>query len=222
MPTQQQDQQHDLPQKHWSKSIAWTRLLIASVILLFVAIGIIIWMLTSGSAFTAILPIVIFTVLGILIALFQWLFPISSSTSEQPSAHQHTSVVHQGQPIIVPVHTMQPLPLSSPPTEKASYRGIVGLPPPTDPRTIQQREQVVREVNSKLIQPDITAIVFLESEELANPHLPLLFIAMLKNNDMFTLAHFWLSRSGLLLIPPPPLPTLLETFLKHSANLYSI
>ena len=41
---------------------------------------------------------------------------------------------------------------------KPAHRGIVGLPPPTNPRTIQQREQAVREVYTKLIQQDITAI----------------------------------------------------------------
>ena len=41
---------------------------------------------------------------------------------------------------------------------KTTHRSIIGLPPLTDPRTIQQREQVVREVYGKLVQPDITAI----------------------------------------------------------------
>ena len=49
-------------------------------------------------------------------------------------------------------------PHASPSSAKPSHRGIVGLPPPIDPRTIQQREQVVREVYTKLIQSDITAI----------------------------------------------------------------
>jgi transcriptional regulator with XRE-family HTH domain len=47
---------------------------------------------------------------------------------------------------------------AAPSSAKPAHRGIVGLPPPTDPRTIQQREQVVREVYTKLIQSDITAI----------------------------------------------------------------
>ncbi len=118
-------------------------------------VGIIIWILTSRNAFTAILPLVIFTVLGVLIALFQWLFPVSSGVSEHPSAHQHAL---QEPPIIVHVPATQPLLEPIPLPDKASYRGIVGLPPPTDPRTIQQREHVVREVYTKLIQPDITAI----------------------------------------------------------------
>src|SRR6266700_2824404 len=155
MTTPQQEQRPDFPQKHSSKRSSWPRWLIASVILLFTLVGIIIWILTSRNAFTAILPLVIFTVLGVLIALFQWLFPVSSGVSEHPSAHQHAL---QEPPIIVHVPATQPLLEPIPLPDKASYRGIVGLPPPTDPRTIQQREHVVREVYTKLIQPDITAI----------------------------------------------------------------
>src|SRR5437868_11564366 len=61
-------------------------------------------------------------------------------------------------PIIVQVPATPPRPSSSQLPDKVSYRGIVGFPPPTDPRAIQQREQVVREVYTKLIQPNITAI----------------------------------------------------------------
>jgi tetratricopeptide (TPR) repeat protein len=43
-------------------------------------------------------------------------------------------------------------------TPAFSYRGIAGVPPPTDPKTIQQREKVVKEVYGRLSQPDITAI----------------------------------------------------------------
>jgi len=50
------------------------------------------------------------------------------------------------------------IPNASPSSAKPAHRGIIGLPPLTDPRTIQQREQIVREVYSKLTQPDITAI----------------------------------------------------------------
>ena len=180
MTTQQQEQQPDLPQKHRSKRSSWRRWLIASIILLLMVVGIIIWILTSRNAFTAILPIVIFTVLGVLIALFQWLFPVSSSVSEHPSTHQHT---HEVLPIIVHVPTTEPLhePTSLP--EKASYRGIIGLPPPTDPRTIQQREHVVREVYAKLIQPDITAIALTGIGGVGKSTLAAFFIAMLRSND---------------------------------------
>jgi hypothetical protein len=44
-------------------------------------------------------------------------------------------------------------------SDKPAPRSIIGFPPPTDPRTIQQREKVVKEVYDKLTQPDIAAIV---------------------------------------------------------------
>jgi tetratricopeptide (TPR) repeat protein/transcriptional regulator with XRE-family HTH domain len=39
------------------------------------------------------------------------------------------------------------------------YRNIRGLPPPTHPSTIQQRERVVKALYKKLVQPNITALV---------------------------------------------------------------
>src|SRR5712692_357926 len=41
----------------------------------------------------------------------------------------------------------------------STSRGIVGFPPPTDPKTIQQRESVVEDVYGRLTQLDISAIV---------------------------------------------------------------
>ncbi len=135
MTTQEQEQQSNASNERRRKRQHWKRWLIASIILLLMAVGIVIWILTSRSAFTAILPIVIFTVLGVLIALFQWLFPVSSITLERPYASQvqpqNAPVVHQVQPIIVQVPATQTHPAPSPLPGKASYRGIVGLPPPT-------------------------------------------------------------------------------------------
>jgi NB-ARC domain len=61
--------------------------------------------------------------------------------------------------IIVHVPTTQPLPPAATAADKAAFRGIVGFPPPTDSRTIQQREKVVKEVYALLTQSDITTIV---------------------------------------------------------------
>ncbi len=52
-----------------------------------------------------------------------------------------------------------PDPTSVPAASPPASRGIVGFPPPTDPRTIQQREQAVRDIYGKLIQPSISAVV---------------------------------------------------------------
>src|SRR5262249_30663576 len=45
------------------------------------------------------------------------------------------------------------------PLDKRGYRGIMGVPPPTDPRTIQQRETVVKDIFARLIRQDTTAVV---------------------------------------------------------------
>jgi hypothetical protein len=108
------------------------------------------------SSWTTILPVVIFTVLGVVIALFQWLFPVSTGTH----THEHTTnsfpaslmpqlstaspAVSTLPQIIVHVPPADHLsPPQSGPLDKAPYRGIMGVPPPTDPRTIQQREKAV-------------------------------------------------------------------------------
>lgn len=48
-----------------------------------------------------------------------------------------------------PIHKVPP----------ATYRGMIGIPPPTDPKTIQPRKQVVLDIYNKLTQDDLTTIV---------------------------------------------------------------
>jgi tetratricopeptide (TPR) repeat protein len=173
MGLQQQRQQPDNAQDytHAHKAVPWMRWLIAAVILLLIAVGIIIWILIDQSSWTTILPVVIFTVLGVVIALFQWLFPVSTGTH----THEHTansfpaSLMPQLSAASPAVSTMPQIIVHVPPADhmslpqsgpldKAPYRGIMGVPPPTDPRTIQQREKAVRDVYAKLTQSDISAI----------------------------------------------------------------
>src|SRR5262249_26024829 len=96
-----------------------------------------------------------FVTLGLIVGLLQWLFPISSGASEPSKATSSTILPSQ---IIVQVPPTQTPVSPSPTIRETTYRGIVGLPPPTDPRTIQQREKVVRDVYHKLTQPGITAV----------------------------------------------------------------
>src|SRR6266702_7318320 len=140
-------QQSDKSQRESQKRTQLHRIrwIIVAIVFLLIAAGILIWVLTSQASWITILPIVIFTVLGVIIALFQWLFPISTSKSEHPLATTPMLQV-----------SLDPPPRSLP--ARPTHRGIVGLPPPTDPRTIQQREHVVKEVYTKLMQPGITAI----------------------------------------------------------------
>ncbi len=157
-------------QRNGHKHRPWLRWVIVIITFILIAVGAIIWVANSNGPWISILPIIIFTALGVVISLFQWLFPVSSSagSSEHHLLSYHTSQVSTAgtslspqaiPPIIVPFPTTQPLPSISPAQEKAAYRGIVGFPPPTDSRTIQQREKVVKEVYAQLLQPDITAIV---------------------------------------------------------------
>ena len=147
MAAQQQGQQSDKAQRESQKRTQLNRIrwIIVAIVFLLIAVGILIWVLTSQASWITILPIVIFTALGVIIALFQWLFPISSSKFEHPLA----------------TSPMTPVSLDHPPRSlpaRSTHRGIVGLPPPTDPRTIQQRQHVVKEVFTKLTQPGVTAI----------------------------------------------------------------
>jgi hypothetical protein len=171
MATQQQGQQFDNVQQHQQKrKRPGMRWVIASIILLLIAVGAIIWIVTSQGSITTILPIVIFTVLGVVIGLFQWLFPISSNAPDRPTAifapsplpqvSTATPTLPATPQVIVPILPADRThPPQSGPLDKPAYRGIMGVPSPTDPRTIQQREKTVKDIYEKLTQPDVAAVV---------------------------------------------------------------
>src|SRR5215471_7413763 len=152
------------PQLH---RIRW---IIVIVVLTLIVAGTVIWLLTLRGTWITIVPLVIFTVLGVIIALFQWLFPVSSNTPEHSSTTIQPSLIPQLSSATSSLSTMPEIhvhaspadhthPPQSSPLEKRTYRGIMGVPPPTDSRTIQQREAVVKDIFAKLTQPDITAYV---------------------------------------------------------------
>lgn len=155
MTTQQQKQISDLSRKQQDRPSRRMRWLIAGIALLLVAVGGSTWILTDQDTLT-IFPLVLFTVLGVLIALLQWLFPFS--TERASGEGLHTSPMPQA-PLIA-----MPAPLDSLPPEMAmppnllSYRRIGGFPPLTDARAIQQREQTVKEVYALLLHTQTTAI----------------------------------------------------------------
>ena len=167
---QLEDQLIAKKQKKHSKDRRW---LVALTALVLIAGGAVFWLRdTQGSVYT-ILPIVIFTVLGVLVSLFQWLFPVSSGGSSQPVTVIHPSLLSQlmqpaqvaSQPppqIIVHVPAVDLPPpqhaTQSGPLDKATYRGIMGVPPPTDPRTIQQRDKTVLAIYTKLCGADVSAL----------------------------------------------------------------
>src|ERR1700730_6011264 len=117
------------------RKIPWGRWLIVLVVLLLVIGASALWILVNQGPWISILPVLILTVMGLIITLFQWLFPVSS---EPPANPQQVSPV-QIPPTVTPQIT-GPLP------SKTTYRSLVALPPPTDARTIQQRETSVQQV----------------------------------------------------------------------------
>src|SRR5712691_3226279 len=145
----------------------WKRWLIVGIALLVIIAGAVFWIFVgSGGSWFTILPVVLFTALGIVIALFQWLFPVSSDPHDQ-KAGLHASALPAGhvatlplpgsqsplthpssgsQPIIL--HIPHPMSGELPPINKTVYRSIAGVPPLTDPRTIQQRQKAVEEITA--------------------------------------------------------------------------
>ena len=155
MSMQQQEQATKTQER---KLLQEKRFIIALVAILFLVGGATLWILNSQGiiqgSWSGIL-LIIFTVLGIVIGLFQWLFPVTASSSQQPTAPSSTLPTPQ---IIVHVPQSTPAPSQPPPVDKATYRGILGVPPPTDPRTIQQRQKAVQDIYARLMQPGVTAI----------------------------------------------------------------
>ena len=89
--------------------------------------------------------------------IFQFILSLIPSAPESSATSPPPSTTIQNIINVPPAPPAPPSPSPPPPTT-SSYRGIIGLPPPTDPKTIQQRHKVVKEVYDKLTQPGITAI----------------------------------------------------------------
>lgn len=160
-----QEQRLDDPLKpaQAKRRVREIRWLIAMIALLLIAGGTIFWLVDTQGSLYSILPIIIFTVLGVVIGLFQWLFPVGSASPVQhvmqPALAAQGAVLSPPQIIVhvpAPEHTQ---PSETKQLDIISYRGIMGFPPPTDPRTIQQREARVQEVYARLCEPDVTALV---------------------------------------------------------------
>lgn len=140
------------------------RLVIATVAILLAIIGVTTGILDGlgiihvDTVFTIILSIII-PILGLLIAFLQWLLPFSPIETESSSPPPSPISQTQQSNIQITLSQFADTQSLSPFTGKTTYRTIVGLPPPTNPRTIQQRQNIVKEIYTKLIQPDVTAIV---------------------------------------------------------------
>lgn len=148
-------------QRKARKQLIERRVLIVTVAVLFLGAAAGLWIFNAGSWSNDLSIVFVFT--GVLIGLFQWLFPVSNSSPPQAPSTALPEVRDAAAalpPIIVQMHPANALPVVTPAKdEKVAYRGIMGVPPPTDPRTIQQREPAVREVYSRLIEPNVSAVV---------------------------------------------------------------
>src|SRR5436853_3389603 len=108
MSIQQQEQAAKTKER---KLLQEKRLAIAIIAILFLVGGATLWILNSQGiiqgSWSSIL-LIIFTVLGVVIGLFQWLFPVTATSSQQSSATPPT-------PQIV-VHVPQSTPAPSQPS----------------------------------------------------------------------------------------------------------
>ncbi len=131
------------------------RLILAIITVLFIGVGTTI-AIFRGTLFNTVS--IIFAAAGAVFALCQWLLPVSHTQSNHPTPTISPSSIP---PIIIQVPGMQttPIPQALPLAKNMNYRGIIGLPPPTEPRTIQQRKQEIREAYTLLTRPDVTAVV---------------------------------------------------------------
>ncbi len=129
----------------------WTRWTLIGIVFLTLVIGTVLFILSSQPIWGTIIPAV-FTFAATIFTLLQ--LPILFHESETHRLPQSSTVERTTIPIS-DFPTMRP---QSSPIGAITYRSIIGLPHPTDPRIIEQREKVVEEVYQLLIQQDITAI----------------------------------------------------------------
>lgn len=167
MTTNQQERQlvESQEQKYSSrKSLLELRIVVIIVGLVIIAVAAVaFWFFRSQSITqtSIILPIIIGVVtlitglLGIMLSYFQWRFPTTPHPSRSDSTPELSPSISASNAQAV---TQLPPASSLLSPHTSTHRGIIGLPPPTDPRTIQQRESAVRDIYAKLIQLDITAI----------------------------------------------------------------
>ena len=143
---------------------------ISIVIILIVVLAVAsVWILThqgitQGTATLTIISIVGGLVVALFAALFtylQWRYPVSPATAEPVSTPPTSQNPSPSTPIIIQLQ-QQALPTIPQPTlipDKPVSASIIGTFPPTDPKTIQQRQKVVEQVYSELTKPDVNCIV---------------------------------------------------------------
>src|SRR5215469_3297031 len=92
----------------------WVRWVVLITVLLLIAFGAIVWVESSRGSWFNILPILLFTVLGVIFSLLQWLFPISAGSHEQ---HMVSSLAPHVSPAVAPVPTVPQIIVHVPTTQ---------------------------------------------------------------------------------------------------------
>ncbi len=100
----------------------------------------------------------LFVALGFGIAVIGFLFSLRSSHSSSSRLLAGSFSTPSTSLVMEEVSTAQLVPSQSPSPGKTAYVNIMGQPPPTDAKTIQQRKKVVEEVYTELIAPNTTAV----------------------------------------------------------------
>ncbi len=143
------------------KQLIERRITIATVAVLLLGTAVVLWILNGQgiiqgpwSNFFSI----IFVFASALIGLLQWLFPIAVPSSE-PGSRVLTDLEQVAALQGIAPQQAAPTQMAQESAEKLVYRGIMGLPPPTDARTIQQREKAVRDIYARLTQSGNSAVV---------------------------------------------------------------
>jgi tetratricopeptide (TPR) repeat protein len=150
-------------QRKARKQLIERRVLIVTVAVLFLGAAAVLWIFNVGSWSNDLSIIFVFA--GVLIGLFQWLFPVAGSSPADPPPSGGIAVAGMAPttiplpPLIVQVHPAGAPEAGSVQEKKTPYRGIMGVPPPTDPRTIQQREGAVRDIYARLVDTGTSAVV---------------------------------------------------------------
>jgi tetratricopeptide (TPR) repeat protein len=123
--------------------------------------------ITQGTATLTIVSIIGGLILALIAALFtylQWRYPIPTDTAASVSPSP-TLQAPSPTPIIIqlqqptPPQTPQPSTPPSPAPNKPISGNITGSFPPTDPKTIQQRQKLVEQVYAELTKPGINCLV---------------------------------------------------------------
>ncbi len=131
----------------------WSRGQFLTVVVVIVALAVsVVWILSSvgviSGAWATALSIIV-AVSGVVATAL----PLISSAGK-PADLSISTVPRED----ASVSSAEDPPLSA---SKTAYRGIVDRPPPTDPRTIQQREKDVGDIYSMLSESEVTAVVLI-------------------------------------------------------------